>query len=144
MERFNIRVYGILLNENQELLVSHEIYKGLAFNKFPGGGLCLGESVTEGLVREFKEECNLDIEICRLLHVTEMVVSSAFDNSQVIGIYYLVKNTEAGFESLRYENIDKINNSKQSFRWIPFDKLSEDDFYFTMDKHALRRIITQI
>ena len=39
MKRFNIRVYGILINDRNELLVSDELIKGLQFTKFPGGGL---------------------------------------------------------------------------------------------------------
>src|SRR5690554_8039457 len=114
MEYFNIRVYGVLINENQEILISKEIYKGLSFTKFPGGGLCLGESLPNGLIREFKEECNLDIEVEKLLHVTDTFVASAFDNSQVIGVYYRVRNLNGTFEDFKSENIDVENNSIQS------------------------------
>ena len=42
-KRFNIRVYGILINDQDQLLVSDEVIKGIKFTKFPGGGLEWGE-----------------------------------------------------------------------------------------------------
>jgi 8-oxo-dGTP diphosphatase len=40
---FTIRVYGILLNTNKQVLVSDEHIRGNYYTKFPGGGLELGE-----------------------------------------------------------------------------------------------------
>ena len=37
MNRFNIRVYGILVNENKEVLVADEFIRGSYYTKFPGG-----------------------------------------------------------------------------------------------------------
>lgn len=144
MEHFNIRVYGVLINENQEILISKETYKGLSFTKFPGGGLCLGESLPDGLIREFKEECNLGIEVEELLHVTNTFVESAFDNSQVIGIYYKVKSLNALFEDFKNENIDLENNSTQSFHWVSIEMLTVGDFYFEMDQQAWQHIKNKI
>lgn len=144
MEHFNIRVYGVMVNENQEILISKETYKGLSFTKFPGGGLCLGESLPDGLMREFKEECNLGIEVENLLHVTDTFVESAFDNSQVIGVYYKVRSLNAILEDLKHENIDLENNSTQSFHWVSIKKLAVTDFYFEMDQQAWLQIKNHI
>jgi ADP-ribose pyrophosphatase YjhB (NUDIX family) len=141
MEYFNLRVYGILINENQEILISKEHYKGISFTKFPGGGLCLGESLPDGLIREFKEECNLDIKVEKLLHVTDTFVRSAFDNSQVIGVYYKVRALNSDLnKELKMENHDVQNDSFQLFHWVPISKLSVEDFYFEMDRDAWRQI----
>ena len=140
MEHFNLRVYGLLINERKEVLISKEHYKGISFTKFPGGGLCLGESLPDGLIREFKEECNLDIEVEKLLHVTDTFVASAFDNSQVIGVYYKVRSLDSSFSAIKVKNFDLENESTQSFHWVAFDKLSEEDFYFEMDRQAWKQI----
>lgn len=142
MERFNLRVYGVLVNQNQEILISKETYNGLSFTKFPGGGLCLGESLPDGLIREFKEECNLDIKVEKLLHVTDTLVPSAFDDSQVIGVYYKVQALNSNLsDDLKVENYDEQNDSLQFFHWIPISKLSAEDFYFDMDQEAWRQIV---
>lgn len=141
MEYFNLRVYGVLVNENQEILISKETYKGLSFTKFPGGGLCFGESLPDGLIREFKEECNLDIKVEKLLHVTDTFVPSAFDNSQVIGVYYKVQALNSDLNGdLKVENYDKENDSSQFFHWVPISKVSAEYFYFEMDQEAWRQI----
>ncbi|HTK18679.1 MAG TPA: NUDIX domain-containing protein, partial [Mucilaginibacter sp.] len=89
MYLFNVRVYGLLINENQEILVSDEQEYGMRFTKFPGGGLEYGEGMTDGLKREFVEECNLDIEIINHFYTTDFFVKSAFNESQIISVYYV-------------------------------------------------------
>src|ERR1700753_98981 len=95
MYNFNVRVYGLLINDDDEVLISDEQEYGMRFTKFPGGGLELGESLIDGLKREFLEECNADVEIIKHFYTTDFFVKSAFNNSQVISVYYLVKNTSA-------------------------------------------------
>ncbi|MFN5439619.1 MAG: NUDIX hydrolase, partial [Bacteroidota bacterium] len=40
---FNIRVYGILISDDNQVLVSDEFIRGNYYTKFPGGGLEFGE-----------------------------------------------------------------------------------------------------
>jgi 8-oxo-dGTP pyrophosphatase MutT (NUDIX family) len=58
---FNIRVYGILVNEEKKVLVSDELIRGSYITKFPGGGLEFGEGTRDCLQREFMEEMNIFI-----------------------------------------------------------------------------------
>ena len=57
---FNIRVYGVLINQQNQVLVSDEYIRGSYYTKFPGGGLELGEGTRDCLKREFKEEMDLE------------------------------------------------------------------------------------
>ncbi|MBP9881081.1 MAG: NUDIX domain-containing protein, partial [Chitinophagales bacterium] len=57
---FNVRVYGLLIHNNQILIVKEPI-KNNQVIKFPGGGLEFGEGTIDGLKREFKEELGVDI-----------------------------------------------------------------------------------
>lgn len=68
---FNLRVYGILINENKQVLVSDEFIRGNYYTKFPGGGLEFGEGTRECLKREFKEELDLDITVGEHLYTTD-------------------------------------------------------------------------
>ena len=60
MQRFNIRVYGILINVQKQVLLSDEFIRGNYYTKFPGGGLEFGEGTRDCLKREFKEEMDLE------------------------------------------------------------------------------------
>ena len=92
---FNIRVYGLLINEQRQVLVSDEYIRGSYYTKFPGGGLELGEGTRDCLKREFKEEMDLEVEIGEHLYTTDFYQVSAFNTAhQIISIYYLVKAME--------------------------------------------------
>src|SRR5471030_407899 len=95
MYNFNVRVYGLLINDKDEILLSDEQEYGMQFSKFPGGGLEYGEGLIEGLKREFVEECNVEIEVTEHFYTTDFFVKSAFNDSQIISVYYLVKNVSA-------------------------------------------------
>ena len=60
---FNVRVYGLLINENKQVLVSDEYIRGDYITKFPGGGLEFGEGTRDCLKREFMEEMTLDVRV---------------------------------------------------------------------------------
>src|ERR1700712_844998 len=92
MALFNVRVYGLLINEQQEILISDEKEYGTMFSKFPGGGLEYGEGLIDGLKREFMEECDMEIAIIKHYYTTDYFVKAFFVEGQLISIYYLVKN----------------------------------------------------
>ena len=71
LRRFNIRVYGILVNEHGYMLVADELIRGKYTTKFPGGGLELGEGLRDGLAREFQEECGVDVVFNGHAHLYE-------------------------------------------------------------------------
>jgi 8-oxo-dGTP pyrophosphatase MutT (NUDIX family) len=75
---FNVRVYGILLGENGQVLVTDELIRGAYITKFPGGGLEFGEGTRDCLKREFKEEMDLDVEVGDHLYTTDFFQMSAF------------------------------------------------------------------
>jgi ADP-ribose pyrophosphatase YjhB (NUDIX family) len=88
---FNLRVYGVLLGPNKEVLVSDELIRGGYYTKFPGGGLEFGEGTRDCLKREFKEEMDLDIAVGDHLYTTDFFQMSAFNpDHQIISIYYWV------------------------------------------------------
>lgn len=92
MNIFNVRVYGILINDNHEVLVSDEWIHDTRITKFCGGGLEWGEGTIDCLKREFKEEMKLPIEIIKHIYTTDFYVQSMFTPShQIISIYYQIK-----------------------------------------------------
>jgi ADP-ribose pyrophosphatase YjhB (NUDIX family) len=87
--RFNIRVYGLWIQDGM-LLINEELVMGRKIIKLPGGGLQWGEGTEDCLKREWVEELGIDIEVGAHFYTTHFFQASAFDNSQVISIYYLV------------------------------------------------------
>lgn len=135
INRFNIRVYGILKNNNRILLV-HEHAGSIEFVKFPGGGLEFGEGLHEGLIREFAEETGLDIEIEHHIYTTDFFQQSAFKpNDQLISVYYAVK--AKGEIDIREDSHEIIVNGrieKLRFFWVELHELHEAMLTFPIDK----------
>ena len=136
MYKFNVRVYGILINENGELLVSDEFDFNFPHTKFPGGGLELGEGTRECLTREFMEECNLKIEVLEHIYTTDFYQKSAFNDSQIISIYYKVNSLEEFKFPISNKVFDFKDNSngQQSFRWISLKDFNADCMTLPIDK----------
>lgn len=135
---FNVRVYGLLINESNEILITDEKEYGIKFTKFPGGGLEYGEGLTEALKREFIEECNAEIDVISHFYTTDFFVKSAFNESQIISVYYLVKNR--GQLNLPIKTVafdfDGEVEPLQSFRWLKLADLREEHFTFPIDKYV--------
>jgi 8-oxo-dGTP diphosphatase len=69
-----VRVGGLCVQEHRILLVNHALYgpEGIFWSP-PGGGVQFGESAQQALVREFREETGLDVEVGELLFVHEHI-----------------------------------------------------------------------
>lgn len=144
MERFNLRVYGILINAKKQVLVSDELIRGSYFTKFPGGGLEFGEGTRDCLAREFLEEMQLKVAVREHIYTTDFFQESAFKpGDQIISIYYLVEPLEEikvrisnkafdfDEEQLRTYN---LKNECESFRFIDWDAFSEETVTLPIDK----------
>jgi len=149
MALFNVRVYGLLINDSNEILISDEQEYGMQFTKFPGGGLELGEGLIDGLKREFMEECRVEIEVLSHFYTTDFFVKSAFNNSQIISVYYMVKNiTRLNLpiktEVFDFDGVPEVEKGMlQTFRWLKLSGLSADDFTFPIDKHVAELLIKE-
>ena len=105
INRFTVRVYGILFDDNKRILVSDEFIRGDYFTKFPGGGLELGEGTRDCLKREFKEETGLDVTVGEHIYTTDYFQQSAFNsNDQIISIYYFVEAKDVSNLSVKNKN----------------------------------------
>ncbi len=125
--RFNIRVYGIFLNEKNQVLLSDEDYQGFSFIKFPGGGLEYGEGMIEGLIRECKEEAEMEIEVLEHFYTTDFFQKSVIDDSQIISVYYLAKLKSAHSFPLQSDtgtlNFYSVDDRLTALLPLPIDKV---------------------
>ncbi|MFA4869176.1 MAG: NUDIX hydrolase [Pedobacter sp.] len=143
MSYFNVRVYGLLINSKNEVLVSDEQSGGRMFSKFPGGGLELGEGLIEALKREFIEECHAEIEVLGHLYTTDFYEQSSFNDSQILSIYYMVREVHPLVLNFKTKPFDFDKGELQSFRWIALDELKTDDVTFKTDKNAIELLLKQ-
>jgi 8-oxo-dGTP diphosphatase len=142
-ERYNIRVYGICVNEKGELLLTDERRGKYVMTKFPGGGHHFGEGLADALKREFMEETALEVEVLDLFYINEFLQISAFNpKDQLISIYYLVRPLEAASLAVtdRLHDFTDDMEDCQTFRWVAMEDLEEAQFTFPIDRVVVRRI----
>ena len=138
---YNIRVYGILLNKEKELLLSNEVLNGKRFTKLPGGGHELGEGLIDGLKREFEEELNIEINAVEHFYTTDYFQQSAFNaEEQLISVYYLVESIQAEQIKSGRSAADDENNS---FFWKKLADLTQDSVSFPVDQLVLKKLKTK-
>ena len=140
----SIRVYGILLNDARQVLVSDEFIRGSYYTKFPGGGLEIGEGTRDCLKREFMEEMNLKVETREHIYTTDIYQKSAFNTAhQILSIYYFATALEEITVPLRTTPFDfdeqqlrLYEETKQieTFRFINWDEFSADAVTLPLDK----------
>lgn len=142
--KFNVRVYGVLIQDGA-LLVSDEYIKRNKVTKLPGGGLEFGEGIKDCLIREFKEEMDLDVEVTNHFYTTDFFVTSAFDTkSQVISIYYMVKPLGEILCRISDSAHDyEKKEGAQSLRWINLNDLKENDFTLIIDRKVGEMLVKQ-
>ena len=152
MPLFNVRVYGILINELKQILVSDEMIRGGYFTKFPGGGLEFGEGTRECLQREFMEELAIKVEVGDHLYTTDFFQRSAFHpEHQIISIYYMVKPLEPLAVRLSTKPFDfdedqleryKTTNEIETFRFINWEDLNPETVSLPIDKVVVQQLKT--
>ncbi|NOY36324.1 MAG: NUDIX domain-containing protein [Chlorobi bacterium] len=141
MPKFTVRVYGLVVNDKNEILVSDEKYMDTLFTKFPGGGLEYGEGTRECLKREMLEEYGQEIEVTDHVYTTDFFQESLFYKGyQVIAIYYKIKLLDPvviRISATRFD-FDTSMERGQSLRWAYLPDLTESDLAFPVDRYVLK------
>lgn len=150
MPKFNIRVYGILINERKQVLVADEYVRGGLYTKFPGGGLEFGEGTRDCLKRELKEELGIEAEIGDHIYTTDFFQMSAFrPDDQIFSIYYFAKQLEDLKVPLRKKQFDfdekqieiyKNTGETETFRLIDWDDFSDETVTLPIDKIVAKMV----
>jgi ADP-ribose pyrophosphatase YjhB (NUDIX family) len=141
---FNIRVYGVLINAQRQVLVSDEFIRGAYITKFPGGGLEFGEGTRDCLRREFLEEMNLKVNVTDHIYTTDFYQQSAFNKAhQIISIYYFAEALEPVTAPLRSKpfvfdaaqlKMYAETGETETFRFIDWNEFSDQSVTLPIDK----------
>ena len=126
---FNVRVYALLEHKGKVLII-HEPFQNQLIYKFPGGGLEFGEGTRDCLIREFKEELNLEVEIGKHFYTQDFFEQNAFNSAeQILLIYYKAKTTDEALKDLKV-----IDEDIQALIWQPISDLNADEMTLAADK----------
>ncbi|OXZ33812.1 8-oxo-dGTP diphosphatase [Finegoldia magna] len=145
----NILCNMIKINRGNDVLVLDKVKKyGWEGLTFPGGHVEKVESITESVIREAKEETNLDIE--NIKYVGMISWYDIDNNDRIVGFLYetddfsgeLVKeNVEGTLEFIDYEelkNMDGHSDSMDEIFAIYDGKYSEIVLYYEDNKCVKR------
>jgi len=115
-----VAVYGFILNDNKELLIVQRALNDTmpGIWEIPGGGLEFSESIAEGIKREMKEECGIDVAVERPVFAASYA-SDRVAGKQVVRIVYLCKL------ALQEQEV-KVGSDHMAYQWIDPSKLAKD------------------
>ena len=141
----NILCNMIKINRGNDVLVLDKVKKyGWEGLTFPGGHVENMESITDSVIREAKEETNLDVENIRYIGMISWY--DVDNNDRIVGFLYetddfsgeLVKeNVEGTLEFIDYEelkNMDGHSDSMDEIFAIYDGKYSEIVLYYEDNK----------
>jgi ADP-ribose pyrophosphatase YjhB (NUDIX family) len=135
--KYRIAAKGVLERNNKILLIEYSDSSGIYYS-LPGGKHELGESLSDTVVREFKEETSYDVVTGRIVMVREFIVAKPDVESWKGGIHQIEtiftcnlvnENQEEGIptisdaDMLGIKWIDK--NDLINYRVYPTNELAE-------------------
>ncbi len=122
--KLRVRSCGILIKADQILLINHRGLNGNeTFWSLPGGGVMFGESCRSAVVREFKEETNLDIEVESYLFTNEFIG----ERIHALEIFFSIKHIEGKLEKGIDPELSLDDQIINDVAWITFERLSTID-----------------
>ena len=108
--KIRVRVCGVLMKDKKVLLLKHNGIGDLGFFwNTPGGEPEKNENITTALIREFKEETNLDVTVGKFLCINEFIAPPLHAIE-----YYFKVNSESGRAVLGHdpENVEVLSELK--------------------------------
>ncbi|MRG87184.1 NUDIX hydrolase [Salinibacillus xinjiangensis] len=135
---FNYRVAAVMIEDNHVLLHKQVHDKHWAL---PGGRVKVLEDSKTTVVREVKEELDLDVKVAHLLWMTENFFTYNAKDFHELGLYYRVF-PETGDFVLRKEPFYGEEGEHLIYQWIPIEKLEEIVLQPEFLKTSLKEIPT--
>lgn len=124
---------ALIINENKELLVAtraHDPQKGTL--DLPGGFVDMNETGEEAVIREVKEETNLDVEKVKyLFSIPNTYIYSGFE-VHTLDLVYLCEVNDIG----KMKAEDDVAN----LQFIKISELEPDSFGLISVKEVIRKI----
>lgn len=142
--RFNLRVYALIIDESNRILVSDECRFGHFFTKFPGGGIEANEGITDALKRELQEELAVEILDSSFYYVNDFHQVSAFDTEHSLVVFYYKVHIDSPEKIGIHTYSIPFSEEMEKQRWAFLSDLKESDLTFPIDQLVLRKLKAEL
>ena len=132
MARTNVRVSAIILDKDKILLM-HRKKNGEEYWVFPGGGMEDTETQMEGIIREVKEETNLDVVNCTL---DFMAFNEASNKEEP---FFRCEVKEGGKLEIKGEEKDK--HSEENWYHLEWVKINDINKIWLVPELAAKEVV---
>jgi len=121
-QELRLRVCGLLVKDDHILLaqIHSPVIDDLIWTP-PGGGLQYGETMVEGVKREFLQETNLQITVHDLLHINELVQQPF----HAVEFYFEVEKRSGELKLGTDPELGWNQQLMHDLQWVPLDELDE-------------------
>ena len=130
--RFSLRAAALILQNNQLLVIQNDTARCCYTI---GGGVRIGETTEEAVLRECREETGLDWQIERLVFVQERFYCADDTQHHELVFFYLMKPPAVPIPS--GQNTDQMD---ERLCWLPLDKLEDAPLVPAFLKEAMRKL----
>ena len=130
--RFSLRAAALILQDNQLLVIQNDTARCCYTI---GGGVRIGESTEEALLRECREETGLDWQIERLVFVQERFYRAEDIQHHELVFFYLMKPPAVPIPS--GQNTDQMD---ERLCWLSLDQLEDAPLVPAFLKEAMRKL----
>lgn len=133
---FNFRSVAIVIDEGFILL--HKSNKD-DFWSLPGGRVEFGEKTEDTVIRELKEEVNVEGKVLRQLWYVEEFYKYNGENYHEIGTYYLV-NVDDKIKEKYIEYKGQDGEKILTYKWFKIDEIKNIELYPKFLKEKLSKL----
>jgi len=122
----DVRTVGVLIRDGKIL-----VQRDCNGNEFalPGGHVRIGETLADGLVREYKEETGADVSCVRLLWTEECFWELNGRKAHNFAFYFLIKLNQDSDIPDTGEFTSQKDNCGVVIGWIPVDEIQNIRIY---------------
>lgn len=120
--RTRVRVCGLCLNEGRLLLLKHTSLGSQGHVWIPpGGGVKFGSDLAQNLIREFKEETGLTVNVQEMLFTHEYIAQSL----HAIEIFFLVQRITGQLQVGMDPELDAASQIIKEARYMSFSEINQ-------------------
>ena len=115
-----VGVGAIIIHEGKILLEKRKSAPGKGKWSIPGGLVDLGESIEHAVVREVKEETDLDVAEPRLVDVVDHI---GLDEKGAVKYHFVIVDYLVNL----VRGLPKAASDAEDLKWVPFSEVEEYD-----------------